>query len=249
MIPAMYICGTGNVGSALLELFRQNNIIISGIFSRKKSKIYTDIPVLEYGKNTPSEHAMVFICTPDSYIGETEKSLGKGNFMVVHCSGSVHLDVLQNKQKGVFYPLQSFTKNQEVDWLNLPILIEANNIEVEGILKKVVNTVGSTPVEATSQQREKIHLAAVIANNFSNSMYHMAFYLASKSGFSPDLLMPLIQQTVAKLAYASPAENQTGPAKRGDTKTLQRHLELLKNEPEIKEIYQILSNYISGWEG
>ena len=139
--------------------------------------------------------------------------------MVVHTSGSVPIDTISAKRKGVLYPLQSFTKEKEIDFSTVPLCIEASNKDDLVVLKKLANTISKSVFEVSSIQRAQIHLAAVFANNFSNHMYTIANELCEKEGLPFDLLKPLIMESTAKLQVLKPDKAQTGPAIRNDILT------------------------------
>ena len=103
---------------------------------------------------------------------------------------------------------------------------------------------GTQPIEVDSGQREAIHLAAVFANNFGNAMFGIAQEIALKAGFDPKVLTPLILQTAAKLKYSTAEDMQTGPAKRGDKEVMTEHLHQISNQPQLAEIYRVISDYL-----
>ena len=146
-------------------------------------------------------------------------------------------------RKGVFYPLQSFSKNSEVDFSEIPICIETQNDTDLVLLKQLGNSISNNVLTVSSEKREKIHLSAVIVNNFVNYLYQVANDLLHEQSLSFDLLKPLILETANKIISLSPAEAQTGPAKRNDKKTIEKQLYLLKESP-YKDIYQDLTNSI-----
>lgn len=168
------------------------------------------------------------------------------NSPVVHTAGSVDVDVLSSLSDnyGVFYPLQTFSKHKEVNYKNIPICIEANSkrlqTELAGIASKISNDVRLI----NSEQRKMIHLSAVFACNFTNYMYSVADKILSDCNVNFDILLPLIQETYEKVKTNSPISVQTGPAKRNDINTLIKHDNLLRDYPNFKEIYKLLSQNI-----
>ena len=148
---------------------------------------------------------------------------------IVHTSGSIGLEVFDNKFKnyGVFYPLQTFNKEVSLDFSKTPICIEAN--------KKVV--------KMSSEQRKQLHIAAVFACNFSNHMFAIADKILTQSNIDFKLLLPIINQTVKKLNKNKASEVQTGPAKRKDKKIIESHIKKLSDK-ETKEIYKLISDSI-----
>jgi predicted short-subunit dehydrogenase-like oxidoreductase (DUF2520 family) len=243
----VYICGNGNVGSALAREFARHKIEVSGIFSRDtEKKNEHSLRTCRYGIDVPEDNAIVFLTVPDRYIGETEKNIGNGNYYVVHTAGSIPLQTLTAKRKGVFYPLQTYSVGVKVNWENIPVLVESNDEELLEALFEIVAAFGARGIETDSEQRAAVHLSAVFANNFSNAMFNIAEKLTISAGLPPDVLTPLIAQTVKKLELLHADQAQTGPAKRGDTITMEKHLKLLETEPQYAAIYKMVSAFISG---
>jgi predicted short-subunit dehydrogenase-like oxidoreductase (DUF2520 family) len=167
------------------------------------------------------------------------------NIAIVHTSGSVSMDVFDNNftNHGVFYPLQTFSKNSELDFSETPICIEASNNEFENELINLGKKLSGNVIKINSEQRKQLHIAAVFACNFSNHMYTISAEILSRSNIDFKLLLPLINQTVKKLKDNKPSDMQTGPAKRDDKKVINAHLENMEDEI-TKEIYQLISNAI-----
>ena len=161
----------------------------------------------------------------------------------MHTSGSVAINELQTKRKGVFYPLQTFSKDVAVDFSNIPVCIEANNAADLKTLNGLASQLTNSVHEISSEQRIKLHLAAVFINNFSNHLYQIAHQICKDDAISFELLKPLIQETANKIRILNPEEAQTGPAMRNDILTMQRHLSDLK-DPIHKKLYQMLSESI-----
>ncbi|MCH8902829.1 MAG: DUF2520 domain-containing protein, partial [Bacteroidetes bacterium] len=103
----------------------------------------------------------------------------------------------------------------------------------------------SDRVQVVSEEKRKvIHLSAVFANNFTNYLYTVAYDLMKESGLSFNDMLPIISESAARLSASDPAEIQAGPAFRNDTKTMEEHEELLRDHPEYKQIYEMMSENI-----
>ena len=146
----------------------------------------------------------------------------------------------KRNRKGVFYPLQTFSKNREVNFNTIPICIEAKEEADLELLTNLGNSLSEKVVEIDSDERSKLHLAAVFVNNFVNHLYAIGDDILGNNELSFDLLHPLIEETASKVKTLSPSEVQTGPARRGDQKTIEKHLHLLTEGPE-SELYQQLT--------
>jgi predicted short-subunit dehydrogenase-like oxidoreductase (DUF2520 family) len=145
---------------------------------------------------------------------------------------------------GVFYPLMTFTRERPVDFTTIPVLVEANSDENTERLKRLAGILSEKVHAIHSGQRRIIHLAAVIACNFSNHMYALAENLLVREGIPFDLLLPLIAETAGKIRAVPPGLAQTGPAVRKDAQTMEQHLQLLKDDKQLAELYRIISESI-----
>jgi len=222
------IVGIGNVGSHLWKVFQGvDDIEVTQINSREL--------------NSHKVFDVMIIAVTDGAIPEVSAQI-KDSF-VVHTSGSVDLHALQNSgSKGVFYPLQSFTKEKKVDFTKIPFCLETENNDDLKILEALVNAIQGKVYHINSQQRKSIHVAAVFVNNFVNHMYTIAHDICEQYKIPFDILEPLILETSEKILNLSPLEAQTGPAKRNDSKTIQNHLDLLNKAQQ--EIYLKLTESI-----
>lgn len=209
-----------------------------------KASIITDCKKIE------KETELIFICTSDSAIPLIASKLKKLKLkgFVAHTSGTASLKEISGVAKniGVFYPLQTFTFGQSVYWHEVPVFVEANGPKALNFMLSFAKLFSGTVVKLNSEQRLKLHLAAVIAGNFSNAMYTAANNFTDKE-LGNDFfkyLIPLIVKTAKKTRSVAPVKAQTGPAKRGDKKTQKQHLQLLKKYPDLKKLYKSLSKLI-----
>ena len=177
--------------------------------------------------------------------GISEKLSIKG--LVVHTAGSVPMDVFASKIKnyGVLYPLQTFSRLRQVSFSDIPIFLEANTSENLQLLRTVAEAISNKVYQASSAERMQIHLAAVFGCNFVNHIYHLSSQIVQQAGFDFNVLAPLILETAHKaLDSGKPNEMQTGPAVRNDCEVMNKHLNMLDSNPEMKKIYEILSENI-----
>jgi predicted short-subunit dehydrogenase-like oxidoreductase (DUF2520 family) len=193
------------------------------------------------------EADIYLLCVSDHAIPALAKKLRGLKGIVLHTSGTTAMLALNgmSKRVGVIYPLQTFSRSKKVDFSTITWLIESGDVFAEKAIKGLISDLGGTARKMDSVLRLKVHMAAVFACNFSNHCYALAEKLLGKDQVKLSLLMPLIEETVRKLNYGSPLEMQTGPALRGDKPTMQKHLQLLKNEPELKKLYELMSRGIA----
>ena len=194
------------------------------------------------------EADMLLFCIPDRAIKEFPCFIElKKKVMMVHTSGSVPLDIFSGiaRKYGVLYPLMTFTKERILDPGNIPFCIEGSDIESLNILENMAGSISKQVYKFNSEERKKLHLAGIIANNFSNHMYQLAEEVLSRSGMDFNLLKPLILETAAKVMEINPAMAQTGPASRNDEQVVQEHADLLKEHPELQKLYTFVSGSIT----
>lgn len=226
---SVVILGNGNVATHLYNAFsKAPGISVMQINSRTITEI--------------EDSDITIIAVSDDAIQQVSKTIINREGLIVHTSGAVDINALKNKRKGVFYPLQSFTKNAEIDFNEVPFCLETENNEDYTLLENLAKTLGSKIYQISSEQRKKLHVAAVFVNNFTNHMYKIGNDICSNNKIPFEILHPLIEETARKIKTLSPVHAQTGPAKRNDTQTIKNHLEDLNLEQQ--KIYQLLTKSI-----
>ncbi|WOD43717.1 Rossmann-like and DUF2520 domain-containing protein [Hwangdonia lutea] len=249
---SVVILGAGNVATHLFKAFaKAENIMVKQWYNRhisaissykNKVEIIDDLSLLK-------DADIYIIAVSDDAIAELSEQLPFVNKLVVHTSGSVGVYDIDKKQKrGVFYPLQTFSKDAEMEFKNVPICIETIDKKDYHILKELAISIGSPTKKVNSDQRRVLHLAAVFVNNFTNQLYRIGHEITESEGAEFDLLKPLILETAKKVQEFSPYMAQTGPAKRNDKKTIKKHLKILESE-QHKAIYELLTKSIQQTHG
>lgn len=241
------IIGSGNVAQHLIKAFaKTKKINIVQVFSRQKENVthLLDSSKITNDFNTLVEADLYIIAVSDDAIAKVSSQLPFENRLVVHTSGSVPLDSLDKKnRKGVFYPLQTFSKNATIDFSQIPICLESENESDFNLLEKVAQSISNNAFKSNEKQRKALHISAVFVNNFVNYMYQIGNEICLENNVPFEILKPLILETVNKVMTLSPKEAQTGPAKRNDKKTIESHLDFLSNENHAT-IYKILTQSI-----
>lgn len=241
------VLGAGNLASHLIEVFEKSKeLTIVQVYNRsagRLSYIKGNIPVTTDIRHL--EDADIYIlCLADDAIEEVSEMLPFTNKLIVHTSGTVPLNAINNKnRRGVFYPLQSFTTDKKVDFTAIPICLEAENTEDMSTLKNLAGGISNHSYEINSKQRKVLHLAAVFVNNFTNHLFYIGSDICKTHQIPFKILHPLIHETAEKLKDLSPYDAQTGPARRNDIKTINSHLNQLDNNTQ-KEIYKLLTQSI-----
>jgi predicted short-subunit dehydrogenase-like oxidoreductase (DUF2520 family) len=245
------IIGSGNVAQHLIVAFQNSQnmgteIDLIQVFSRQKESIshLIDLDKITDDLATLEEADLYIIAVSDDAIADVSSQLPFKNRLVVHTSGSISLNALDNdNRKGVFYPLQTFTKNKDVDFKAIPICLESENATDFQLLEKVAKMISDKVFAINSEQRKALHVAAVFVNNFTNHLYQIGSEICQENQVPFEILKPLIAETAQKIMVLSPEEAQTGPAKRNDSSTIEAHEAFLSDENHLK-IYKTLTQSI-----
>lgn len=243
------IVGSGNVGWHLAKALFNANFKICNCYSRnlyRAKELAAEVNSRPINKISEIDNNcdVILVAIHDDATDEVIKLLDQQfqGKIICHTSGAKPMVAsLQNNDSGVFYPLQTFLRKGKVEFSNIPILIEGENSKIEITLTEIASKISSNIQLVDSKQREQIHVAAVFACNFTNHFYQIAHDLLASKNMSFDLLLPLITETVTKVKSTSPEEAQTGPAKRNDQKTMQKHLDLLQGNDNLQTLYKLIS--------
>jgi predicted short-subunit dehydrogenase-like oxidoreductase (DUF2520 family) len=239
------IIGFGNVGSHLYQVFEATpGIEVLQVYARSIPMEITPSEKITTNIKNIVDHADVYIAAvPDDTINAITSQLPFANRFVVHTSGGAALKSSSDmNRRGVFYPLQTFSKNKAIDFKVIPICVEAENEDDLTLLIKIGRHISEKVTVISTVERAKIHVAAVFVNNFVNELYHISEDILKKQQLDFSLLIPLIKETAQKIEYLTPALAQTGPAKRGDEKTMLRHQDLLTAQQQ--KVYHLLTKSI-----
>ena len=250
-IRSAVLIGAGNVGWHLGLTLHERGIRVRQVISKSKSSCKELAGLIQADYTTSldqleTEAGIILIAVPDS---QMEEVIGQCDFrdtLVVHTAGSVPMEIFKGRavNYGVLYPLMTFTRKKPVVFASVPLLVEASSARNKSRLNAFAKCLSKEVRTITSEQRKYIHLAAVMACNFSNHMYTLAESLFEREGFPFDWLKPLIRETSEKINRLSPREAQTGPALRNDTRTMKEHLKMLAGDPLTAEIYRQISKSI-----
>lgn len=247
---AISIIGTGNVAWHLAHSFRNANVTVEFIIGRneEQGKLLAQKVGAEFTSDfnvTLKASSILLISISDTAVEDIARTIKSQDIILAHTSGSLPLSILDNhKNSGVFYPFQTFTKNVHTGQIKFPVCIEGKNESVEEALKTLANKISDQVVILPSEKRKTLHLSGVLANNFTNHLYSQTFDFLEGNGIDNTLLIPILEETLAKLRSGHPKELQTGPARRGDMEIVKKHLALLKAHPSLSTIYEVMSNSI-----
>lgn len=242
--------GAGNVATQLTLKLYQLGFDIKQVFSRTLNSAESLSQKVEAKAVTNissiiTDADLYIFSVKDLVLKDIISQLQPNQGIWIHTAGSMPLNIFEghNLNYGVLYPFQTFSKNRNVDWNNIPLFVEANNKQSLDIIKSLASKVSDNIREISSEQRSLIHLTGVFACNFVNHMYTLSQQILDKANLPLDIAIPLIDETTSKIHTMSPIEAQTGPAVRYDKNVMNYHLSLIDN-PQIKEIYKLISESI-----
>ena len=251
------LVGAGNVATHIGEALIKNGYNVVQVYSRTKESASVLAKKLSTIFTTSLDELdgdadLYIVAIKDAVIQELIPSIvkGKKDALFVHTSGSMSINLWEGHTDnyGVLYPMQTFSKQREVDFLQVPFFIEANNEEGINYLKTLANKLSHKVYEVTSEQRKYLHIAAVFACNFTNHMYAVCDRLLNEQNLPFEVMLPLIDETARKVHELQPKDAQTGPAIRYDVNVINSHMEMLADKPEVQEIYEKISKNIHRYD-
>jgi len=250
------IIGSGNLAWHLASFFKSKKLSPE-VYNHRASTGLSKIKQ-KLGLKTASNLNRInkgadyyFICVSDRYISSVSKKIktSKRDAIVLHCSGSMSIKEINktHDHRAVIYPLQSFSQEAQVVWKEIPLFLQSSDDTAMKQLNNLLKLFPGKKVLCDDASRLRMHLAAVLVNNFTNALYSEAHALIGASGSSElfNLLLPLIKNGLGKLEVMEPAQAQTGPAKREDKVVMKKHLQLLKKDKDLGKLYRLMSARIA----
>lgn len=245
------IIGAGNLAFSLATELYGKGYFISQIVNRTadSAKKLASITNSEHTSNfneIKTDSDIYFVCTTDDAIKRIYNLNILKDKLLVHTSGSTPAIIKNSvtKKFGVFWPVQTFSKQKPVSFKNIPIYIESSDMKTEAILLELAKSLSENVYIADSNTRQQIHIAAVFACNFTNHMCTIASDLLSEKNVDFKILLPLLEETIGKLKTIKPGIAQTGPAVRQNKKIMEEHLNNLSGNELYKNIYSFVSESI-----
>jgi predicted short-subunit dehydrogenase-like oxidoreductase (DUF2520 family) len=246
----LVLIGSGNIATVLGKAFFERGISIKQVYSRNltHAKELADQiaakPIDQLSAISPQAD-IYMIAVSDPAIASITASLALGDQLLVHTAGSVSQDILgqSSTNYGVFWPMKMIRKEQE-GMGAVQIVVDGSSNSNKSFLSNLARLIGAQVAFADNEQREKLHLMAVVASNFTNHLYHLAADYCKKNHLDFSLLYSIISQTAEGIQGNDPATTQAGPAFRGDFETMQKHILLLKDEPVLLDFYRDFSKSI-----
>jgi len=245
------IIGSGNIAWSLGEILAKHFSILyvhsRNLIEAKRLSAKLKTACIKKSEIALQNADIIFVCLSDDVLSTYLSGIDFKKTILTHTSGSASLVELTNYSKniGVFYPVQTINKLKKTDWKNVPICIEARNSKTKKTILDIANQISNQVYYLNSSKRIKLHLAAVFANNFSNACFSFADEILEKEKIPFEIIKPLIASTASNVMLRKPSEVQTGPARRGDLKTIKKHIALLENDKALQSIYKLITKRIS----
>jgi predicted short-subunit dehydrogenase-like oxidoreductase (DUF2520 family) len=250
-IKNIVIIGSGNVAYHMINAFIRRGIHVLQILAHNERTAGNlsenfSVPYTIKQSNLNTDADLYILTVQDDLIREVALSLGLKDQLLVHTSGFSSIEEIKGTSTctGVMWPLQTLTFGKELDYSHIPFFIEGHTRESTEKLARFAGRVSDNVIITSSSARQKVHLAAVIASNLANQLYAIAASILERQEIPFSVLAPLIRETAEKAGSQHPMLSQTGPAARKDFGIIQKHLELLRDEPAFLEIYRLITENI-----
>lgn len=250
-IENIVIIGSGNVatqlaialqkvGKNILQVYGRKESMAKCLSSKLKVDYITDLKQLQRNAD------LYILAIIDDALLDISAYIDLDEELIIHTSGTVSIDIFKKHfiNYGVFYPLQTFSKEKNISFEDIPICVESNSETNQWKLMKLGEQISQNVMAISSEKRKLLHVSAVFACNFTNYFYSIAEELMQDHDLPFELLLPLIRETADKLSHHLPHEGQTGPASRNDQKIMAQHLKMLSIYPEYQDLYQLISEHI-----
>lgn len=248
------VLGTGNVASHLVPALENAGHTVTEVYGRNiaaAAKLCDSVYVAEPKEDldfSESQAEIFILALSDAAISNVaDEIILPEESILVHTSGTVPLSILGYSSAaytGILYPLQTFTKGREIDFEDVPFLIESEDQETLQKIKKLAKSLSNQVYLVKSKDRLALHVAAVFASNFTNHMIRLSEEIMGRQGLDFEMLKPLIIESISKSLQLGAKKAQTGPAVRGDYSTLDSHYQFLSYNEQVAEIYKLISQDI-----
>lgn len=242
--------GAGNLATHLSQEMRRAGMTVVQVYSRtaEHAAQLARLHRCDWTDTLADVHAdadLYVFAVSDTALPEVIRAVMPNNGLWLHTSGSMPMSVFEGHVScyGVLYPLQTFSRERTIRLNEVPFFLEASTDEVAKSLLRIASSLSGRVIFLPSDKRKYLHLSAVFACNFTNHMYALAEQVLEAEGIPSDVLLPLIDETAAKVHNLPPAKAQTGPAVRNDRRVIDAHLALLA-DPGMKALYEQISNSI-----
>lgn len=243
------IIGTGRMAYQLGHAMVKAGLNVVGVAGRNTEARtalarFLDTRTIDLTKPLPGVD-LIMVAVSDDAIAEVAAALPPTDAVVVHTAGALGHELLApHAHRGVLWPIQSLSHGAPMDLSDVPLVVDAADDPSRKALLALAARISEVVLELPLDQRQRVHLAAVLTSNLTVWLLREAQRLLREQKLPPSLLTPLWKATAAKVAMFGPDTALTGPARRGDVRTMEHHLELLKEDPDLQAVYSLLSSQI-----
>ena len=257
--PSVSVIGTGAVGSALIDFFEVNLYPLRSVWNRSGGILshkngVTETVTSMNPENEEQSGELIFITVPDDSISGVAQSLSTKEIawkkkIAVHCSGNLSSDVLEPlKKKGAsvvsMHPIQTFTTDDKSDRFQGIFVSVEGDEQAKVLLKGIIQEMGANHLDVSAPEKRALHVAAVFASNYMVTLFHEAENILQQANITAGItvLKPLIQQTAENIFRKGTVDALTGPASRGDTESIRKHLEQIRDDNRRNDLYKLLGS-------
>lgn len=248
-MTSILLIGTGRMAYHLGHAMVKARLPLIGVAGRDPGKLndlsrFLERPAHRLDRALPAVD-LTIIATSDDSIAGLAAGLPPGNGVVAHTAGALGLDVLApHEHRAVLWPVQTLSHGAPIDLSDVPLVVDGSTPRALEMILRVARAISGSVLQLPHRQRELLHLTAVLASNLPVFLMQEAQRLLRQEKLPPNLLMPLWRLTASKVSTIGPEQSLTGPARRGDTTSIRHHLELLKDEPDLRRAYALLSTMV-----
>lgn len=246
---SLLLIGTGRAAFHLGHAFVASGVSVVGVVGRDRNRtqeLATALSTTAFALDDrlpPSD--VVLIAVSDDAIASVADQLPLTDAVVAHVSGARSLDVLErHPHRGVLWPVQTLGTGAPLDLRTSPVVVDGSDDRVRSTLLALAQRISDRALVLAHEQRRVVHLAATLTSNLPVFLAAEGQRLLREQGLPPDLLVPLWHSTAARVEAVGPSDALTGPARRGDVRTVQAHLDLLTHDPDLRRAYALLSDLI-----
>ena len=247
------LLGAGNLATSLAHALVKAGHDIPAVFSRTMQSAKTladrlNLMPTDDISTLPSDADIYIVAVKDDVITDVTARLSglRPDALIAHTAGTVSIDAVKAGRRGVFYPMQTFSRQRIVDFQHIPLFVEADNPDDEALMLELASSISGNVMPLDGEKRKVLHLAAVFCCNFANHCSSIAEYILAQNGIPFNVMLPLINETTQKLNQCSPREAQTGPAIRHDQNVINNHIQVLQNNGlhQLADIYKAMTESI-----
>ncbi len=244
------IIGSGNVATVMGKILVEKGYKVNKVYSRKhehaselaaelRGEAITDLSLIG------NDADIYLLAVTDDALAEVASKISVKDKLVIHTAGSVSKEVLKNSSTnyGVLWPMKMIRRSMQT-LIPVTMVVDGNTEAVTRELHQLASAFSPVITTADDPLRLKMHMLAAITSNFSNHLYQLAAEYCEAEQIDFSFFYPSIEETAQRIRSTHPKLLQAGPAFRGDRQTIEKHLALLAPYPQVKKLYEALTESI-----